>query len=134
MKTLLLILLALASSLALADPKSSAPICDELSASIDAGSKELSAAGVSDFFGDSAFKETNRQLKMVVASNIIQSNLVLMQANKCQLPKAPIANNLYISNSLQCEAALSKAARLKEKDSPTECDRSKWVIKPSNLK
>lgn len=129
MKILLLISLVLATNLALADPKSSALICDELSASVEAGNKELSAAGVYDFFEENAFRETNRQLKMVVASNIIQSNLVLMQANKCQLPKTPVANNLYISNSLQCEAARSKAARLKEKDLPEECDRSKWVSK-----
>lgn len=128
-KILLLAALMAAPTAALAEPKASTSVCESLAVAVDADMKQLAASGVSDFFEDSAMRETNRRLGRVVAASLIQSNLMLMQANKCLPPKAPISDGTYINDALQCEIAKSKAQRLGDKSLPAECDRDKWVQK-----
>jgi hypothetical protein len=85
----------------------------------------MTAARVDDFYSGPS-KELSRELQRSNAISRIQANLVLMQANKCALPKEEISDKRYINAALQCEIAKSKAQRAGEKASPAECDRDKW--------
>jgi hypothetical protein len=96
--------------------------CDALSAEVEASVKELSYYSVDGTFDDSAPRETNRKLQKVVASNLIQSNLALMQANKCPMPRQPIYESAYRSAALKC----LNAEQPKE-GVAAECIRTKWT-------
>ena len=98
-----------------------AKTCDALATEVEASVKELAYYSVNGAFDDSAPRETNRKLQKVVASNLIQANLALMQANKCTLPKLPIYESAYRSAALKCLSA----EQPKDGVAP-ECVRTKW--------
>ena len=108
-----------------ADSKSPSGVCEGLAAEVDASLKELAYYSIDGTFDDSAPRETNRKLQKVIASNLIQANLTLMQANKCALPKLPIYENAYRSAALKCFTV----DQPKDGVAP-ECIRSKWVRNP----
>jgi hypothetical protein len=96
--------------------------CDALAAEVEASVKELAYYSIDGTFDDSAPREANRKLQKVVASNLIQSNLALMQGNKCQMPKQPIYESAYRSSALKCFTA----EKPKEGVAP-ECIRTNWT-------
>lgn len=96
--------------------------CDALAAEVEASVKELAFYSIDGSFDDSAPRETNRKLQKVIASNLIQSNLSLMQANKCPMPKLPVYESAYRSAALKCFTAE------KPKDGlAPECIRTNWT-------
>jgi hypothetical protein len=96
--------------------------CEALAATVEAGVRDLAFYSIDGTFDSSAARETNRQLQKVVASNVIQANLTLMQANRCALPKLPIDENAYRSAALKCFTA----AKPKDGVAP-ECIRPTWT-------
>jgi hypothetical protein len=112
-----------------ADTKSQPPAggCDNLAAAVESGAKELSFIRVDGAADNSAARESNRQLQKVVATNLMQMNLSLMQANRCNLPRVPFSDSSYYLSALSCSTALLKSQLNQVSDSPAECDRSKWT-------
>jgi hypothetical protein len=96
--------------------------CDALAGEVEASVKELAYYSINGTLDDSAPRETNRKLQKVVASNLIQSNLVLMQANKCPMPKLPIYESAYRSAALKCFTAEQPKEGI-----ALECVRTKWT-------
>ncbi|MFZ6745254.1 hypothetical protein ACO0LC_18675 [Undibacterium sp. JH2W] len=101
--------------------------CEQLSIAVEGGVKELAYYEMTGILDNSAPRETNRKLNQVLQMGAIQANLLLMQANKCVLPKLPISETAYRANALQCELASGRASRSKEGNTPlAECDRAAW--------
>jgi hypothetical protein len=96
--------------------------CQALADVIEANVRDLAFYNIDGTFDGSAARETNRQLQKVVATNLIQSNLLLMQANRCSLPKLPVDDEAYRSAALKCFTA----SKPKEGVAP-ECIRPKWT-------
>jgi hypothetical protein len=107
-----------------AEPKAQGPQanCETLAAAVEAGVRDLAFYSIDGTFDNSAVRETNRQLQKVVASNLIQANLTLMQANRCALPRLPVDEGAYRSAALKCFTAT------KPKDGVApECVRPTWT-------
>lgn len=113
-----------ASGSILAQPKN---VCDTLGSAVESGVKELAFYSASGALDDSAPRESNRLMRKLASASVIQSNLQLMAANKCAMPKLPISDTDYYSNALDCTLATSRAQRTGEKIELPECDRAKWV-------
>lgn len=122
MKLMLVIIAAFAVAQAHAEST-----CELLSKAVEGGVQELAYQGFVGVFDDSAARESNRLLQKVFISTAIQSNLILMQANKCQLPKLPVNDVDYSSNALECAISTSKAQRTGDKAPQAECNRDKWA-------
>ena len=107
-----------------ADSKPQGGVCEALATEVESSLKELAYYSVNGNFDDSAPRETNRKLQKVVAANLIQANLALMQANKCAMPRLPIYESAYRSAALKCLTA-------EQTDTAApECIRTKWSRNP----
>lgn len=103
------------------------PTCEALGLAVEGGVKELSFYEVTGILDNSAPRETNRKLNQVLQMGGIQANLLLMQANKCALPKTPVSEIAYRANAFQCEFASSRVSRSKDVTTQIpECDRATW--------
>lgn len=122
MKQLLAAFLVLVCGVASAQARPTA-ICDRLAQAVEDNAKNLSYYRVSGIADDSAPRETNRLLQRVIYTNMLQSNLTLMQANKCALPSTPVVDDAYTSSALKCMTAKVNA----HSKFPPECDQSSWV-------
>jgi hypothetical protein len=121
-RTIFGVLLVAACGFAQAADNKSQGTCDALAAAVEGGVRDLAHYSFDGTFDSSAMRETNRQLQKVVASNLIQANLTLMQANRCPLPKLPVDEYAYRSAALKCLSAV------KPKDGVApECIRPNWV-------
>jgi hypothetical protein len=122
MKTLIsvAILMATVSLRAEAAPS----ICDALAKAVDDGVKEMAFYDEAAL-GTPALEVTNRRLNLVAEASRVQSNLMLMQANKCPMPKDPISPRAYFGSAFACAHAIVKPGT----DPIPECDREKWVKK-----
>lgn len=116
---LLWILLSVAGSASAADTT-----CEQLGKAVEAGVKEMA------FYDDAALGTTgaemmSRKLGAVVEASKVQSNLALMQANKCPMPREPINPRAYSQSAFACVHATPRPG-----SAPVpECDREKWVKK-----
>lgn len=121
-------LITFAATCGAADMKAlpSGEVCENLGTAIESGMKELSFIRVDGAADNSAARESNRQLEKVVVTNLMQLNIGLMQANRCNLPKTPFSDSAYYLSALSCSNALLKAQLDRSSESPVECDRSKW--------
>jgi hypothetical protein len=110
-----------------ADAKPQAGSCESFANAFDNGAKELAyieAGGVGD---NSAARESNRLLERVIATNVMQMNLNLMQLNKCAAPKQPVYAGDYGLDAMKCSNAVMRGRLSGDKSSPPECDRGKWT-------
>jgi hypothetical protein len=101
--------------------------CDALSKEFELNVKEIAFADVDGIFDDSAPRATIRKMEKVFQASALQSNLLLMQANKCPPPKAPVNAMAYRESAILCAIASSKAQRAGDKGEILECDRDKWA-------
>ncbi len=99
--------------------------CDTLTKAAEKNIKEMSYSVAAGMFSSEG--ETNRRLEKVYVATALQSNLMLMQANKCPMPKAPVSDTEYSKNAMECVLAASKAQRLGDKGALSECDRATWT-------
>jgi hypothetical protein len=91
--------------------------CTKFADEVESGLKAMSVGYISTGRG-----VDNMMIAVVNAANI-QSNLMLMQSNKCKLPVAPITPLAYSKNALECDSAAGD-----DRTSRAEkCDRSKWI-------
>ena len=98
------------------------PVCDELGQAVEAGVKEMA------YYNDAALgtpeaELTNRRLSMVAEASRVQSNLLLMQANRCAMPKQAINPRAYLQAAFACVHRSPKSSS----SYIPECDRAKWT-------
>ena len=102
--------------------------CDQLQAAIEDEMKEVSFHSLSGVTDNSAPRQTNRKLEQLVQIGMIQINLTLMQASKCNMPKVPVQGKAYKESVWKCINAFEAPGERGAEAKPlTECDRSKWV-------
>ena len=103
-------------------PAKPVAVCDDLAKAVEAGVKEM-AYFEQSALGTPASEVTNRRLSIVAEASKVQSNLLLMQSNKCPMPKQSINSRAYFNNAFACAHAMPKAGT----GPIPECDRSTWV-------
>lgn len=102
--------------------------CDQLQVAVEDGIKEISFQSLTRYSDNSAPRLTNRKLEQLAQIGMIQANLTLMQASKCNLPKAPVQEKAYKESAGKCLTALdSPVERGAEVKPLSECDRTKWI-------
>ena len=102
--------------------------CDQLQAAIDDGMKEVTFQWVEGRRDDNFPRQTNRKLEQLTLIGMVQANLTLMQAAKCNFQKTPIKENTYMEGAFQCLKALNAPTERGAEVKPLiECDRTKWV-------
>ena len=77
-----------------------------------------SVAGIGD---NSAARETNRQLKVVAATNQLHTQQLHMQSLQCPAIRWNITHTVFISDALGCSLASTSNDEYKEK-----CNRKNW--------
>ena len=99
----------------------SSKLCGLYDKAYDDANKELSAIDAEGIFDNSAYRETNRQLRML--NERIRQSMTFMQMTHygCELPKKSSGALEYTAGAAECKAEKSKG----KPDSP-KCDRSKW--------
>lgn len=100
--------------------------CSLFSQRIEAELKDIAYIKAEGGGDDSAPRETNRLLNIMLDMQVISVNISLMQQNKCAAPSEPIAIDLrYYLSANNCVIAEMKRTNIQ--DQPPECDRTKWV-------
>jgi len=97
-------------------------ICEELGRAVEASVKEMAYYDQAEL-GTPEAEITNRKLSMVAEASKAQSNLLLMQSNKCALPKQPVSPRAYFHAAFACVHKTPKSGS----GYIPECDRAKWV-------
>jgi hypothetical protein len=120
------------ATLIFADVAYAQDACTRLSTAIDDSLKEISHQYASGILEDSAMRATHQSTVIGNQLQLIDLNLRLLEAAKCQVPKEPITQDAYLSAALDCHTAgmKMKMPRAGEKPSvPPECDRKTWKRK-----
>ena len=95
---------------------------EQLGKAVEASVKEM-AFYDDAALGASAAELMSRKLGAVAEASKIQSNLTLMQANKCLMPRDPINPRVYSQSAFACVHATPRPG-----NTPVpECDREKWT-------
>ncbi|WP_124081511.1 hypothetical protein [Pigmentiphaga humi] len=101
------------------------PACTALSGEVDAGLKELAMDRLY-VIDDSAPRETNRKLSAIYDLNVIQANIALMAANKCNPIAQPISDRAYHDAAYACDREAESMSGSSDLKPAPKCDRSTW--------
>jgi hypothetical protein len=101
------------------------PMCERFAQAIEDGQKELAFHDIS-VLGESGSAESSRLQAKVVDALLIQTNVQLAAAHKCQPQKLPIDDSAYSRSAWACRYAKPSPSAPATAGIP-ECDRSKWT-------
>ena len=105
-------------------PVFSQSVCDVSLSAIEDNLKSMAFAGAD--LGGGPQRESVRRSEQIFYASLIHSNLIVLQANKCPMPKGAISQSAYREVAVGCVLALSKSTGT---TTPAECDRSTWTRK-----
>jgi hypothetical protein len=103
-------------------PVTQAMVCEEFNQILEARAKELEFREI-DGIGKEGAAAVDSSTQQLVQASLLQSNLMLMQANKCPMPRNPIDPRLYFHSAFNCVHFVPKPNSMEV----APCDRKKWV-------
>lgn len=98
------------------------PVCEQLIKQLDTYDKQQASGEAGGIGDNSAPRETNRLLRVLILTQNRQTTITLMGQNGCAPVGSADRSIDYFSAAISCETAKIKGDR-----NPPECDTNMWT-------